>query len=399
MWAALGAGCLVGASGLLLVQRLALRVEQSSTLGISHELASLHSTIKELQQEIRQIKKPPLKSALRTVTFSDVKQSLDEKEEIISRSTSSRTSTTEYYSAISSDDDEFFDLPSDLPSDGDLTPTNESINNSTNNTSTNGLVEKALERLENELIEVDPQEHQRRNLFQNVDELMEGQADQQKLAFELLKSQTSQNIILNPNYLWRMCKSMYLMAVVIGQEGDSAKKQTLIFEAVDYGLKAIETDELNSEAHKWYAIVIGSRGEYLGIKEKILDGYEFKKHIDRASELSPHDHTIRHLLGRFCYEVAELSWWERKMASTLFADPPNATMEEAKDHFMAAEELKPDGWKENRQFLAKSCIHLKDYSAALHWLDMANELPVKNPDDQQAQNDIDELLMQYQSYR
>ena len=61
MWAALGAGCLVGASGLLLVQRLALRVEQSSTLGISHELASLHSTIKELQQEIRQIKKPPLK--------------------------------------------------------------------------------------------------------------------------------------------------------------------------------------------------------------------------------------------------------------------------------------------------------------------------------------------------
>ena len=118
-----------------------------------------------------------------------------------------------------SDDDEFFDLPSDLPSDGDLTPTNESINISTNNTSTNGLVEKALERLENELVELDPQEHQQRNLFQTVDELMEGQADQQKLAFELLKKQNTQNITLNPNYLWRMCKSMYLMAVVIGQEG------------------------------------------------------------------------------------------------------------------------------------------------------------------------------------
>merc|ERR1711935_1058361 len=184
-------------SGLLLVQRLALRVEQPSVLGISHELASLHSTIKELQQEIRQIKKPPLKSALRTVTFSDVKQALDEKEDIISRSNSSRTSTTEYYSAISSDDDEFFDLPSDLPSDGELTPTNESINNGTNNTSTNGLVEKALERLENELVELDPQEQQQRKLFQTVDELMEGQADQQKLAFELLKSQNSQNITLH----------------------------------------------------------------------------------------------------------------------------------------------------------------------------------------------------------
>ena len=90
--------------------------------------------------------------------------------------------------------------------------------------------------------------------------------------------------------------------------------------------------------------------------------------------------TITKMIFRFCYEVAELSWWERKMAATLFADPPNATMEEARDHFMSAEELKPDGWKENRQFLAKSYIQLKDFTAALHWLDQANELPVNNPD-------------------
>ena len=90
-----------------------------------------------------------------------------------------------------SDDDEFFDLPSDLPSDGELTPTNETINNggslsSTNDTNSNGnrnLVEKALERLENELLELNPIELK---LFQTVDELMEGQAEQQKLAFDLL---------------------------------------------------------------------------------------------------------------------------------------------------------------------------------------------------------------------
>ena len=92
-----------------------------------------------------------------------------------------------------SDDDEFFDLPSDLPSDGELTPTNETINNggslsSTNNTNGN-LVEKALERLENELVELDPIEQKKLKLFQTVDELMEGQAEQQKLAFDLLNSQ------------------------------------------------------------------------------------------------------------------------------------------------------------------------------------------------------------------
>ena len=46
-------------SGVLLVQRLALR--DFSSQAISHELSTLHSSIKELQQEIRQIKKPPLK--------------------------------------------------------------------------------------------------------------------------------------------------------------------------------------------------------------------------------------------------------------------------------------------------------------------------------------------------
>merc|ERR1719479_36287 len=130
--------------------------------------------------------------------------------------------------------------------------------------------------------------------------------------------------------------------------------------------------------------------------QRILDGFEFKKHIDRAAELAPQDHTIRHLLGRFCYEVAELSWWERKMAATLFADPPTASMEEAKDHFTAAETLKPGGWIENRQFLAKCCINLQDYETGLSWLDQANELPVKNPDDQQAQKEVEELLKQYE---
>ena len=29
---------------------------------------------------------------------------------------------------------------------------------------------------------------------------------------------------------------------------------------------------------------------------------------------------------RFCYEVAALSWWEKKMAATLFADVPTTSM-------------------------------------------------------------------------
>ena len=57
--------------------------------------------------------------------------------------------------------------------------------------------------------------------------------------------------------------------------------------------------------------------------------------------------------------IAQLSWIERKMASTLFANPPEASLPEAIDHFLMAESLKPDGWKENRLFLAK--CHIGEY--------------------------------------
>ena len=46
---------------------------------------------------------------------------------------------------------------------------------------------------------------------------------------------------------------------------------------------------------------------FQGVKEKILDGFEFKKHIDTAAELNPSDHITHHLLGRFCFEVSQVS--------------------------------------------------------------------------------------------
>ena len=225
----------------------------------------------------------------------------------------------------------------------------------------------------------------------------------------------------NCEFLWRICKAVYLNANIAGINGDRDKKESMINDAIELGAKAVRTNSNSSEAHKWYAIVVGSRGEFLGIKDKILDGFEFKRHVDIAAELSPQDHTIQHLLGRyetdiiphlqiarilfcqffldrFCFEVAELSWWERKMASTLFAEPPVATMEEANEHFRRAESIKPEGWKENRLFLSKTFIKMQEYKEAAKWLKKAAELPVANADDKEAHDDVLNLLEEYEHY-
>ncbi len=57
--AALGAGCLVGASGVFLAQRLSLRVAPHVGAGdaaLSRELTSLHGTIRDLREAVRELK-------------------------------------------------------------------------------------------------------------------------------------------------------------------------------------------------------------------------------------------------------------------------------------------------------------------------------------------------------
>lgn len=78
--------------------------------------------------------------------------------------------------------------------------------------------------------------------------------------------------------------------------------------------------------------------------------------------------------------LLQLSWVERKMAATLFAAPPAASLPEAVEHFLRAEQLRPAGWKENRLFLAKCSIGQGEYNQAVIWLDRADSIPSASQD-------------------
>lgn len=403
--AALGTGVVLGATGLVVYQRLRYNVGLRVTgEDFSQEIATLTSNIELLRKDIEQLKDGsgvagdetvqnslPLKSALKTSTKYDQQyqdQTGDHLETLempqIRRrrnlswgsgltNGSASSSGTEYFSAVSDDDEEAIFMASEIESRESTT---------------------CLGYEETELVE----------FFAKVDDLMEGSQEQQVISLRLLVD-SQEEYRNNPSYLWRMCKSQYLCSVLAGQEGDLKRKKELVLQAVQTGEQAIKLDDKNSEAHKWFAISLGSRGEYGGVKEKIMDGFEFKKHTDLAAQLNPLDQITHHLLGRFCYEVSQLSWIERKMAATLFADPPSSSLPEAIQHFLQAERLKPDGWKENRLFIAKCHIGLGDYNQAMIWLDKADSIPLASEDvregikDKASQLEIDTLLAKYEYYR
>lgn len=167
-----------------------------------------------------------------------------------------------------------------------------------------------------------------------------------------------------------------------------------VYEAYNLAKAALEQDENNFACHKWVGITISEVGDYEGIKVKISNAFTIKTHFDKAVELNPKDGTSRHLVGMWCFTFADMPWYQRKIASALFASPPTATYEEALDHFLAAEKVEPNFYSKNTLMIGKIYTRLNDKEKAKFWLEKAKNMPVANPSDQEAHDEAVTLLKQ-----
>lgn len=66
----------------------------------------------------------------------------------------------------------------------------------------------------------------------------------------------------------------------------------------------------NCNAHKWFAICSGARGQLGTTKEKIEGGYIFQNHINEAIKINSRDPTLYYLKGKLEYEVKFIEFIE-----------------------------------------------------------------------------------------
>ncbi|XP_072534414.1 regulator of microtubule dynamics protein 2 isoform X2 [Salminus brasiliensis] len=191
-------------------------------------------------------------------------------------------------------------------------------------------------------------------------------------------------------YLWRLTRAY---ADAHDLAGDSLEKKTFAEKGKQVGAQAISVNPMCAESHQWYAIVCGLLSEYESVQNKIKNGYLFKDHLDKAIELKPQDPLSYYLLGRWCYAVAQCTWIERKIAATLFGEPPSATIQEALQNFLKAEELCPKYSKFNYVFLAKCYKDLGQKIQAKKMCDAASALSTVTKEDEEAQKELDSLLL------
>ena len=178
---------------------------------------------------------------------------------------------------------------------------------------------------------------------------------------------------------WRLARACKKLA-----DGKSkAEQEPLMREGLKAAEHALKLAPSSGPAHKWYAILLSSVGEFDGTSASIKNSFIVKQHFEKACELSPNDATSRHLLGLWCYEVANLSWMTRKLASTLFAEPPESTFEEAVGHFELAERMDPGFYPKNLLLLAHAYHKMGQIERAQYFLQRCKAAKVRTPEDQE----------------
>ncbi|XP_078089630.1 regulator of microtubule dynamics protein 3-like [Mustelus asterias] len=224
-------------------------------------------------------------------------------------------------------------------------------------------------------------------LLHTADKLHDGTDEDKAKGFKLLLS-NKLKYRSKPDFCWRLARA-YCDVLEISK--DEIEKKSLLLSGKEEAETGLQQDNSNAECHKWYAILSGRQADNETIQNRIKAGFTFKEHIDKAIELKQNDPSLYYLLGRWCYEVAQLSWIEKKAATTFYGTPPTSTIDEALENFLKAEELKQGYCKANSVFIAKCYRDLGSYAAALHWLELASELPIKSKEDADAQNELEEM--------
>lgn len=193
----------------------------------------------------------------------------------------------------------------------------------------------------------------------------------------------------NPEILWKLARAYFDIADQ--DETNIELQKANIYPGFEYAERCVEIAPNIAEGHQYYSILIGRIGEIEGTKQKIENSYAVREHTMKAIELDPDNDSNYHVMGRWHFALADLSWVERKIASVIYATPPAASFEKAVEFFSKAHEIKPDDIR-HLLWLGKSYEKLGQDDNARNALQKALALPAESDADKNMQAEAQELL-------
>jgi tetratricopeptide (TPR) repeat protein len=165
--------------------------------------------------------------------------------------------------------------------------------------------------------------------------------------------------------------------------------------AQSFAEQALKADPNSAEANYVMSVAMGRQALILSGKEKVKAAKQIKAYVDNSIRINPNFAKSWHVLGKWHYEVSNLSGIERAAAKVLFGGIPKASFAESVAAYEKAKSLDVY-FMLNYLELGKAYKKNDQLAQALEVLGKIASLPIRTEDDTQIKAEAKALLADWQ---
>lgn len=185
----------------------------------------------------------------------------------------------------------------------------------------------------------------------------------------------------DPDHYTALWRTSFLYSRVGNRFEDKDDQKEYFNKAIKLAEQALEIDSTNAQSNFVMAVAMGRKALISGARDRVKASRAIKKFADRALEIDNGHAGAWHVLGRWHFKVANLSWVERAAANTLFGGiPGDATNGKAVEAIQNALDLN-DNYILYYYDLAKIYEEMGEDQQAIAACEKAVELDTLTPDD------------------
>ncbi|TXT27821.1 MAG: hypothetical protein FD136_2077 [Chitinophagaceae bacterium] len=174
------------------------------------------------------------------------------------------------------------------------------------------------------------------NFIKNADKLNHELKEPEALAEFLKAYEADKN---NEYILWNISFLYSKIGFRLNEENKQNEYFNLAKEFAELSLKA---NPENDECNYVMAVAMGRIAEIAPVTERVSAARDIKKYGEKTLEINPNHALANHLLGKWHYRAANLSWPEQIAADLFFGGLGEASNELSVNYFKKAIQIDPN---------------------------------------------------------
>lgn len=200
---------------------------------------------------------------------------------------------------------------------------------------------------------------------------------------------------VDPNNIVAICKVSELYSL-LGKRQVKKEDQKKYFKAArNFGLMALKVNSNSAEANFVMALAMGRMAIISSGEEKINAVKEIRSYADRCIQLDPQNYKGYHILGRWHFEVSNLSSVEKWLVKVTYGSLPPASIKQAIEYYEKSKQINPS-LLVNYLELAKIYHKKDDNVKAIEFINTLLKLPNVIYDDPTVKAEARKLLKKWQ---